>query len=81
MNILGNILGFSAEQKEKMILESVQDALKSFCEELDCGANDIFVTIKPRNEDCEPRLDLYLKKDGKQPTHVREVFVKELIGD
>ncbi len=66
--------------KEKAIYTTIQGALEAVAEELDCSHEDLFIMIKPVNEKMHFKNWIYQMVDGK-PKVVREISLKEIIGD
>lgn len=73
-NILGGLI-----DKEKATRETIENSLEDLAEELGVSHKELFVTIKPINEEFQFLLHLYKIENGK-PSLVREVPLKEITG-
>jgi hypothetical protein len=65
--------------KEGMVKTTIESCLENVAEELNCKATELFVMIKPTNEDFEFKCWIY-KVEG-SPKLVREISLKEILGD
>ncbi len=70
-NILGNIF-----DKEKMVQDMIQSTLEDVAIELGCKPNEFFLMIKPTTEEFDFKVHIY-----KGNTHVRQITIKEILGD
>ena len=76
-----SILSAIGLDKESMARDAIQDTLKDVLEELKCLHDELFIMIKPCDEKMNFKLYLYRLEVGKQPAFVREMTMKEVIGD
>lgn len=65
--------------KEKITQETIADTLKDIKTELDCEMSQLFVMIKPINDQGEFKCYVYQLQNG-VPTLVREITLKEILG-
>lgn len=63
---------------EKMVGGVIETSLENLAEELNCNHNELFLMIKPKNEDFEAIVYLYKIVDG-IPQPIREVPLKEIL--
>lgn len=77
--MLDKVLGAFID-KENSIRETIINTLDNLSEELDCGFEDLFVTIQPVNEDFDFKMYVYQKINGK-PSFVREITLKEIVNN
>jgi len=71
--LLGNFI-----DTEKVTHETIQNTLLRICEENQCSFKDIFITIKPTDENCNMRFDIFRYVDGK-PSFVRKIELSEIL--
>ncbi len=64
--------------KEGIVKDTLEDALEKFSIELECKPTQVFIMIKPINDDAEFKCWLYTAKEG-APKLVREVSLKEIL--
>jgi hypothetical protein len=76
--MLGELLGGLVD-KEKATRETITNSFEDFAEELEVSHNELFITIKPKDEKFGFVIHLYKIVDGK-PTVIREVPLKEITG-
>ncbi len=72
-SILGNIF-----DKEKMVKDMIQSTLEDVAAELGCKHNELFLMIKPVAEDFDFKVYIY---KGLPPVCVRQITIKEILGD
>lgn len=73
-NLLGGLI-----DKEKATRDTIENSLEDLAEELGVSYKELFVTIKPINEEFKFLLHLYKIENGK-PILMREVPLKEITG-
>jgi hypothetical protein len=66
--------------KEKMVSNTIQACLEDLAEELDCSHEELFIMIKPVNNEMDFKNWVYRIVDGK-PKLIREITLKEILGD
>jgi len=71
--------------KEKITRETITDTLQELKTELECEQTDLFIMIKPFNDEGEFKCYVYQNKEkvngnGKVPMLIREITLKEIIG-
>ena len=71
-NLLGGLI-----DKEKATRETIENSLEDLAEELGVSHKELFVTIKPFNEEFKFLLHLYKIENGR-PVLIREVPLKEI---
>ena len=76
--MLNNIIGGLID-KEKATRTTIENSLEDLSEELGVDFSQLFVIIKPINENYQFALHLY-KYDNGKPIFVREVPLKEITG-
>jgi len=64
--------------KEKMVADTIKDALIGFSEELKKSHSDFFIMFQPVNNKFEFKIWLYQIENG-VPKPVREVPIKEIL--
>lgn len=79
MSFFENILGGLVD-KERITHDTIQSTLENIAEELKCPWNEIFVMIKPINEDFNMKFYIYHQEQGKAPKFIREISLKEILG-
>lgn len=85
--MFSNLLG-SFFDKEKIVRETIQEALGNVLEELNkekstedaYNHNNIFIMIKPFNEEFDFKCYIYLVVNGSAPKLVREISLSEILG-
>tara|TARA_R110000764_G_scaffold542_3_gene2048 strand:- start:5206 stop:5451 length:246 start_codon:yes stop_codon:yes gene_type:complete len=78
--MLGELLGGLVDKK-KIIKEYLENAIEDTAEELNINPNELFIMIKPiKKETNEFKVYLY-KASGGNPTYVREMALKEFVGE
>lgn len=77
--MLDKVLGAFID-KEGSIKETIINTLDNLSEELDCGFEDLFVTIQPVNEDFDFKMYVYQKINGKH-IFIREITLKEIVNN
>ena len=75
--MLGNMLG-GLFDTEKIVRDTIQTALENVAEELNCSYNELFIMIKPINEEFD--MKFYVYKIEQSPKLVREITLKEILG-
>lgn len=75
--MLGNMLG-GLFDTEKIVRDTIQTALENVAEELECSYNELFIMIKPINEEFD--MKFYVYKIEQSPKLVREITLKEILG-
>jgi len=76
--MLGNLLG-NLFDKEEIVRATIQKTLINVSEELKCNEKELFIMIKPFNEDFD--FKCYIYKIEQSPKLVREISLKEILGD
>lgn len=76
--MLGELLGGLVD-KEKATRETIKGSFEDFSVELAVEHHEMFITIKPTNNQFEFVIHLYKIEDGK-PKVIREVPLKEITG-
>lgn len=79
MSILGNLMGGLID-KEQITHDTIQTTLENISEELNCEFNELFVMIKPIDEDFNMKFYIYHQEAGKSPKFIREISLKEILG-
>lgn len=75
LGILGNLF-----DKEQIVRDTIQSTLESVKEELNCSYKELFIMIKPYNDDFDFKCYIYKIIDA-NPKIVREISLKEILGD
>jgi hypothetical protein len=65
---------------EKIVSDTIKNSLEEIAIELKCEFKDFFVMIKPINSNYEMKFYVYKTVDGKPPQFVREISIKEILG-
>ena len=65
--------------KEAMVKTTIESCLEDVAMELACKATDLFIMIKPLNEDFDFKCWVY--KIDSTPKLVRQISLKEILGD
>lgn len=73
MGLLGGLF-----DKEKMVSETIKSSLEEVALELKCTHEELFIMIKPTNENMEFKCWVYKINDG-DPKFVREITLKEIL--
>lgn len=73
-NLMGGLV-----DKEKITHETIQNTLENVAEELQCSFSELFIMIKPINEDFDMKFYIYKIIDG-VPNPIREISLKEVLG-
>ncbi|MEM2138566.1 MAG: hypothetical protein QXM96_00215 [Candidatus Woesearchaeota archaeon] len=60
--------------KEDAVANVISDFMIKICEELNCDFKDIFIMIKPINENFDFKIYVY-----KDKTFIRETSLKEIL--
>lgn len=71
--------------KEGMVSNTIENCLGEVANELECKPTELFIMIKPTTDNFSEdgknfKNWIYQMKDGK-PTLVREISLKEILGD
>ena len=77
--MFGGLLG-NMFDKEKIVHDTVQDCLENLSEELGCSHDKLFVMITAGKK-FEPAFFVYKIESGKPPIKVREISLKEILGE
>jgi len=75
--MLGNMLGGFIDT-EGIVRDTIQQALENVAQELKCSHSELFIMIKPINEEFDMRF--YVYKIEKSPVLIREITLKEILG-
>ena len=76
LGMLGNLF-----DKEAIVSGTIQSTLENVAEELKCSHNDLFIMIKPYDEDFNFKCYIYSIVKGANPKLVREIPLSEILGD
>ena len=78
MNMLAGMLGgmFNKEQATK---ETIQDALEKFSKEAGLKFTDVFITIRPIDQEFNHRYYLCTYDEKGNPKMLRELTLKEIL--
>lgn len=75
--MLGNMLkGFI--DTEGIVRDTIQQTLENVAQELQCSHNELFIMIKPINEEFDMKFYVYKIEQG--PKLIREITLKEILG-
>ena len=75
--MLGNMLkGFI--DTEQIVRDTIQQTLENVAQELQCSHNELFIMIKPINEEFDMKFYVYKIEQG--PKLVREITLTEILG-
>jgi hypothetical protein len=75
-NMLGGLVN-----KEQITHDTIQGTLEDIAEELGCSHTDFFVMIKPIDEDFNMKFFIYHSPANSAPKFVREISLKEILGE
>lgn len=78
--MFGNLIG-GLFDKEKLVRETIQGALENVAEEMKCSHKDLFIMIKPFNAEFDFKCYIYEVFSNGNPKLVREISLKEILGD
>lgn len=75
LGILGNLF-----DKEQIVKDTIQSTLENVAQELECSYKELFIMIKPKNEEFD--FDCYIYKIiDANPKIIRKIPLKEILGD
>jgi len=75
LGILGNLF-----DKEQLVKDTIQSTLENVAQELECSYKELFIMIKPKNEEFD--FDCYIYKIiDANPKIIRKIPLKEILGD
>ena len=75
LGILGNLF-----DKEQLVKDTIQSTLENVAQELECSYKELFIMIKPKNEEFD--FDCYIYKIiDANPKKIRKIPLKEILGD
>ena len=80
MNMFSNMMG-GLINKEQITHDTIQSTLEDIAEELNCSYNDFFVMIKPKDEDFNMKFYIYYTTANAAPKFIREISLKEILGE
>ena len=80
MNMFSNMLG-GLVNKEQITHDTIQGTLEDIAEELGCSHTDFFVMIKPMDKDFNMKFYIYHSPVNSAPKFVREISLKEILGE
>jgi hypothetical protein len=80
MNMFSSLMGGLVD-KEKITHDTIQGTLEDLAEELGCSHADFFVMIKPINKDFTMKFLVYITPEIGLPKFVREISLKEILGE
>jgi hypothetical protein len=75
--MFGNMLG-GLINTEQIVRDTIQTALENVAEELQCSHNELFIMIKPVDE--EFNMKFYVYKIEQSPKLIREIALSEILG-
>jgi hypothetical protein len=75
-SLLGGLI-----DKEKAIATTIKESLKEVAKELKCSHNELFIMIKPTDDKMNFKNWIYKHENGKPPKLIREITLKEIIGE
>ena len=75
--MFGNMLG-GLINTEQIVRDTIQTALENVAEELQCSHNELFIMIKPIDE--EFNMKFYVYKIEQSPKLIREIALSEILG-
>ena len=75
-NLLGSLIN-----KEDAVKDTIKDALENLSEELNLPFNKFFIMIKAVDEKFNFKLHVFTLNDSGVPQFVRELTVKEIVGE
>jgi hypothetical protein len=74
-NMLGGLV-----DKEQMTIDTIEACLERLSKELNCEYSQLFVMIKPTNDEFEFKCWVYKSESSSPPKMVREITIKEILG-
>lgn len=75
--MFGSMLG-GLINTEQIVRDTIQTALENVAEELQCSHNELFIMIKPVDE--EFNMKFYVYKIEQSPKLIREIALSEILG-
>jgi hypothetical protein len=79
--MFGNLLG-NFFDKEAIVRETIQSTLEKVASELGCNNSELFIMIKPFNEEFDFECYIYHKtSDMPSPKMIRKIPLSEILGD
>ena len=75
--MFGNMLG-GLINTEQIVRDTIQTALENVAKELQCSHNELFIMIKPVDE--EFNMKFYVYKIEQSPKLIREIALSEILG-
>jgi len=75
--MFGSMLG-GLFDTESIVRDTIQSALEKIAVELQCSHNELFIMIKPINEEFD--MKFYVYKIEQSPKLIREITLKEILG-
>lgn len=75
LGILGNLF-----DKEQLVKDTIQSTLENVAQELQCSYKELFIMIKPKNEEFDFDCYIYKIVDA-NPKIIRKIPLKEILGD
>jgi hypothetical protein len=79
--MLGNLLG-NFFDKEAIVRETIVGTLDKVAFECGCNYNELFIMIKPFNDEFNFKCYIYCKLESDaSPKLVREIPLSEILGD
>ena len=67
--------------KEKITHDTIQGTLEDLAEELGCSHTELFVMIKPTDAEFNMKFYVYSCPENTPPKFVREISLKEILGE
>jgi hypothetical protein len=80
MNMFSSLMGGLVD-KEKITHDTIQGTLEDLAEELGCSHNELFVMIKPTDSEFNMKFYVYHSPENAVPKFVREISLKEILGE
>lgn len=80
MNMFSNLMGGLVD-KEQITHDTIQGTLEDLAEELGCSHTEFFVMIKPTDADFNMKFYVYRSPENAAPKFVREISLKEILGE
>lgn len=65
---------------EKIVSDTIKNSLEEISIELQVSYNDLFVMIKPIDDNFNMKFYVYKIVENKSPQFVREISLKEILG-